>query len=89
MSWFDTPTHAPAPRNLPRGAIVANCCGAWWTGLSTCHCAGCHVTFTGISAFDKHRVHGRCVDPVTIGLVPADREWIGWARPGTWRGPAS
>jgi hypothetical protein len=24
-------------------------------GLSTCHCAGCHETFTSVSAFDMHQ----------------------------------
>jgi hypothetical protein len=25
------------------------------SGLSTCHCAGCHETFTSVSAFDLHQ----------------------------------
>lgn len=25
------------------------------TGLSTCHCAGCHQTFTSVTAFDMHQ----------------------------------
>jgi hypothetical protein len=30
------------------------------TGLNMCHCAGCHRTFTSISAFDMHqRIAGR------------------------------
>ena len=43
-----------------------------WTGLRTCHCAagGCHRTFTGIGAFDKHRQDGRCLDLTSVGLVP-------------------
>ena len=30
-------------------------CQNRWTGFKTVHCTGCHQTFTGISAFDKHR----------------------------------
>lgn len=30
-------------------------CHATWTGANTCHCGGCCQTFTGLSAFDKHR----------------------------------
>ena len=40
------------------------------TGLSTCHCAGCHETFTSISAFDVHqRIDGyslRCLKQAGI-----------------------
>ncbi|MBO0676878.1 hypothetical protein JRC04_05335 [Mycolicibacterium sp. S2-37] len=30
-------------------------CGAEWAGFNTGHCAACHQTFTGITAFDLHR----------------------------------
>lgn len=30
-------------------------CATRWDGHLTCHCAMCHVTFTGIEAFDLHR----------------------------------
>ena len=38
---------------------------------------------------------GPCLDPATVRseknceplLVPADKPWAGWSRPGTWRGP--
>lgn len=39
----------------PRGATECPRCNAWWTGLNTAHCAACHETFTGITAFDAHR----------------------------------
>lgn len=43
-------------------------CGCdFGSGLGTCHCAGCHRTFTSISAFDLHqRIDGGrnvCLDP--------------------------
>ena len=30
-------------------------CPNHWGGLKTAHCAACHETFTGLTAFDKHR----------------------------------
>jgi hypothetical protein len=77
----------------PSTAIACARCDNWWTGLTACHCSACHRTFTGIKAFDMHRAgsHARgtrhCVDPVSVGLVPAGKSWPGWSRPGTWRGP--
>ena len=74
--------------------ITCRHCGGWWTGLISCHCAGCHRSFTGVGAFDIHRSRGKCADPATIltktgehALIPADKPWPGWSRPGTWRGP--
>ena len=66
-------------------------CGASWGGLKTCHCPACHETFTGPTAFDKHRAGShidatrRCTDPKTVGLVDAGREYRCWALPGEWR----
>lgn len=45
-------------------------CGATWGGANTCHCSGCHLNWTGLSAFDRHRTgshaSGRhCLDPAT------------------------
>ena len=28
-------------------------------GDTTCHCAGCHRSFAGLAAFDRHRVDSR------------------------------
>lgn len=61
-------------------------CGARWSGYNTCHCPadGCHATFTGITAFDKHRdgKHSddsrHCVDPAKVGLVDAGRSYPCW-----------
>jgi hypothetical protein len=45
-------------------------CNCTWTGLSTCHCAGCHRTFTSVTAFDMHQriQDGRnvCLDPAVM-----------------------
>jgi hypothetical protein len=43
-------------------------CGARWSGYRTAHCAKCHVTFGGLTAFDQHRP-GECLDPASIGLI--------------------
>lgn len=63
-------------------------CTNWWTGSSAHHCNSCHATFTTIGNFDKHRSGGyeegrHCVDPATVGLVPAKRMWPNvWSAPG-------
>ena len=62
-------------------------CGARWTGPSRSHCAGCHLTFSGQTAFEKHRKTGICLTPEEAGLIPRpDRKGntvlYGW--PGTW-----
>lgn len=79
--------HATASENGPRGAITCSGCDNWWTGLNSAHCSACHTTFTGIGGFDMHRRDYQCLQHATIGLIPADREWEGWQRPGTWTGP--
>lgn len=52
---------------MPQPAIKCPRCDATWTGLSVCHCSGCHHTFSGIGLFDKHRRRDQCVDPATMG----------------------
>lgn len=47
----------------------------------------CHLTFTSVSGFTAHRKGGKCVQPTDLGMVTADRKWLGWAMPGTWAGP--
>lgn len=65
-------------------------CPIRWTGLSTCHCSGCHRTFGGVSLFDSHRSvagpHGSCRDPQTLRdhgepLRLIDGVWRGQQRP--------
>lgn len=54
-------------------------CGAWWTGSGRCHCGGCHETFSGLTAFDRHRTqdgeHGTCWPPAERGLEVAERPY--------------
>jgi hypothetical protein len=67
-----------------RTRIRCSGCENFWTGLRACHCAGCHRTFSGLTAFDRHRGR-RCVDPFEAGLVLVEKDgWDCWAKPGTW-----
>jgi hypothetical protein len=34
---------------------TTNCCPAEFGGLRTMHCSGCHLNFSGLTAFDAHR----------------------------------
>lgn len=55
------------PANEP--VLPHSCkCGRRWSGLSTCHCSVCHVTFGGYTNFDRHRNNGKCLTPESIGL---------------------
>lgn len=72
-------------------------CGASWGGLNTAHCDACHRTFTGITAFDRHRDGSHssgtrhCVNPATVGLVDAARNYACWGFPNVdgWSGPVA
>lgn len=44
------------------------------------HCGACHLTFSGVSGFDRHRRGGACLDPAAFGFHPDER--------GVWRAPA-
>lgn len=58
-------------------------CGATWGGYSRCHCAACHLTFSGITYFDAHRRNGLCLAPTSIKKkdgAPLMRE-----QDGIWR----
>lgn len=101
VRYADMTREQRAAHNRERNKIRCNGCTSWWTGLSACHCAGCHRTFSSISAFDKHRdgshVKGtrHCVDPATLRskktgealLVLVDKGWACWSVPGTYDGP--
>ena len=68
------------PHHCPR-------CPSRWGGLLTAHCAACHLTFTGITAFDKHRegshITGRyCITPEAAGLVLSSRAYPCYGMPG-------
>lgn len=53
-------------------------------GTAECHCATCGEHFTTPTNFDRHRRGGACMDPASVGLVPASGRRPGarvWARP--------
>lgn len=57
-------------------------CGARWWGHAICHCGACHMTFTSVGPFDKHRFRGRCrtADEMQkLGYEPNEREQ--WRKP--------
>lgn len=58
-------------------------CGATWpdSALNVSHCSACHVTFSSPSAFDKHRVGGKCKTPEDLGLVQGQRNYDCWSYP--------
>lgn len=77
-------------RRSQPGVITCSGCTAEWTGVSRAHCSGCHHTFTGITAFDRHRdaggddePHGFCHAPDVCGLV--EREQGIWGAPAMTR----
>lgn len=60
-------------------------CGVRWTGLHTSHCGahGCHRTFSGITAFDRHQTPEGCQDPARLGMAPRLTPYgITWCMPG-------
>jgi hypothetical protein len=63
--------------------VACSGCSATWTGLAACHATCCHRTFTGIYAFDQHRLGGECHNPADRGLVQVEKpQWSGWGCPG-------
>lgn len=55
--------------------MIAGSCGGCdvrWTGLSVCHCSGCHETFGSVHGFDRHQIGDAVCLPVdafaAIGL---------------------
>lgn len=52
------------------------------------HCAGdCHNTFGTVSAFDRHRRDGQCLDPATLRMHRDDRGIWRWDSVG--QGPSA
>lgn len=74
----------PTPFESPRRSWIKCDCGAQWTGLAVAHCPTCHCTFSGISAFDRHRRDDKCITPGLAGLVPRLRRtgFVAWGFPG-------
>lgn len=45
-------------------------------GSRVCHCSACHETFSGIYAFDMHKLMDGCRKPSDCGLIRGgDRVW--------------
>lgn len=40
-----------------------------------CAVANCHRTFGAVSGFDRHRRHGHCLNPATLGMVETAGVW--------------
>lgn len=59
------------------GAPLPHSCGkceARWGGFKTCHCSGCHETFSTPGNFDRHRERGvKCKTGQESGLVVHSR----------------
>jgi hypothetical protein len=60
-------------------------CELRWGGANTAHCSGCHRTFSGLTAFDKHRTGSHalgareCLPPGDAGLaLLAGRKYECW-----------
>ena len=67
----------------PAPLLTCGGCSSTWSGLGRAHCGvgGCHRTFTGVTAFDRHRgAKGECLDPATLGMVLREG--------GLWGAPA-
>jgi hypothetical protein len=62
-----------------------NGCSSRWAGSVTSHCAGCHLTFTGLTAFDEHRTGSHqqrsCLPPEGAGLALTGRLYPCWGLP--------
>lgn len=51
-------------------------CTSGWGASRRAHCSGCGRNFGGLTAFDKHRDEGKCLDPESLGLVRNDKgDW--------------
>lgn len=68
--------------SIPSHAIFCGRCKDWYTGGRTCHCGGCHKTFSAVSSFDRHRVGGKCRTPADAGLVRNGRLFECYGAPG-------
>ena len=52
-------------------------------GTERAQCQGCGEYFSRTSNFDRHRKGGICVDPISVGLIIAEKNgnsW--WQQPG-------
>ncbi|AMS02661.1 hypothetical protein BJD55_gp105 [Gordonia phage Yvonnetastic] len=83
--------HVSKKRARPKTeSLILRCggCDSEWSGLNTCHCAGCHQTFSGLTAFVKHRPTtarstgtAKCHAPDGVGLELNGRWYPCWGEP--------
>ena len=73
------------------GSVQPHSCGKCdkrWSGYNTSHCSSCHETFTGLSAFDRHRTGShaagtrKCLPPADVGLAQVNRSYPCWGTEG-------
>lgn len=84
------PLPIPGRNGIPINAIVHGACRSWWTGGERSHCGGCCRTYTSLSAFDRHRRGGQCLDPQTAGLIARQKPYgLLWGWPGPDGGMAA
>lgn len=57
--------------------ITCGGCSSSWIGLAKCHCASCHLLFSSLSSFDRHRRAGKCLDPFSVGM---EKRWVDSAK---------
>lgn len=86
----DTPTE---PETREKRVNTCGGCDNTWpstAGQSFCHCSapGCHVTLSGLSLFEAHRVadngNGHCIPPAALKNQAGKR--VAFFRDGMWRG---
>lgn len=76
-------TQTPTTTRIPASAIRRGQCNSWWTGTERSHCGGCCLTFSSLTAFERHRKGLRCNDPATVGLVARQKPYGDlWGLPG-------
>lgn len=68
------PPRPPRPEEL-KGQTGVCTCGAWWTGYNRSHCAACHETFSGVTAFDAHHRNGHKHPSKVAGLIAIPRSY--------------
>ncbi len=50
-------------------------CREVWTSRQLAHCSACCRSFKSVSGWTKHRVDGRCKDPLDLGMVMKEGIW--------------
>ena len=72
---------------IPKNAIWHGQCKRWWTGEERSHCGGCHITLSGLTAFERHRKGMRCNPPEEVGLAPREKPYgVLWGLPAPENG---